>query len=112
MIKTVLILIMAMSLSAISTATVAAEPASTAAVNTSEVVGHIEKGLVEVSKSDFSAARVHLKAARAASEKLPATEATKKAYDALIQGQIQAQKGIVDKATELLKQAVVLYKAI
>jgi hypothetical protein len=82
-------------------------------VDTTQVVSHIEKALVEVGKSDFSAAQVHLKAARAAADAITGNPAgAQEARNALIQGQIQAKKGDVSHATAQLNQAIELYKKL
>ncbi len=102
-----LILIMALSFGAISSSAFAEEAGSSA------IIAHIEKGLVEVSKSDFSSAQVHLKAARAASDQIAGnSDAAKQAHATLIQGQIAAKKGDVDSATEELNKAIEQFKAL
>jgi hypothetical protein len=91
----------------------AEEVANNAASSISETITHVEQALAEVNKSDFSAARLHLKAARAASEKITGHEATvKQANDNVIQAQIQANHGDVKKSAEGLTKALELYKAI
>lgn len=107
-------MIMTLSLGAISTVAVAEEvAASSASAGSSEIISAIEKGLVEVNKSDFSAAQVHLKAARAASELYAGnSDAAKKAHATLIQGQIQAKKGDIASASEELNKALALFKAL
>lgn len=109
-----LILTLATAFAATSAVAVAEEAASSSpAANTSEIIALIEKGLVEVSKSDFSAAQVQLKAARFASDSIAgSSDAAKKAHATLMQGQIQAKKGDVQKATEELNKAIALYKAL
>lgn len=92
---------------------VAEETTSSPAATTAEIISRIEKGLVEVSKSDFSAAQVQLKAARFASEAIVgSSETAKKAHATLMQGQIQAKKGDIQKATEELNKAIALYKSL
>ena len=114
--KTAVILIMASAFSLSATSAYAKEEAgSAAAVSTgpSAIIAHIEKAQVEISKSDFSAAQIHLKAARTASELIAGnSEAAKKAHAVLIQGQILAKKGDVSKSTEELNKAIALYKAL
>ncbi len=91
----------------------AEEAASTPVSNSAEIISHIEKALVEISKSDFSAAQVQLKAARSASDKIAGnSDDAKKAHAILIQGQILAKKGDVAKSTEELNKAIELYKAL
>lgn len=108
-----LILALAVSFAATSTVVIAEEAASSPAANTGEIISRIEKALVEVSKSDFSAAQIHLKAARTSSESIAGnSDAAKKAHATLMQGQIQAKKGDIQKATEELNKAIELYKAL
>ena len=113
--KAVLTLSLALPLSFTSVGVFAAEAApATASVSTSSaIISHIEKALVEVSKSDFSAAQVHLKAARNKSDTLAGnSDAAKKAHAVLLQGQIASKSGNVSDATEELNKAIELYKAL
>ena len=104
---------MALSFSAISTVTYAEAASSSASANTSEIISHLDKALVEINKSDFSAAQIHLKAARYAAEPLAASSDNgKKAYASLIQGQIKAKVGDVAGATEVLNKTLELFKAL
>lgn len=90
-----------------------APPAVAASSGTSEILSSIEKALVEISKSDFSAAQVYLKAARGHSDLIAGTsDVAKKAHATLIQGQIFSKNGNVTKATEELNKAVELYKTL
>jgi hypothetical protein len=78
-----------------------------------DVVGHIELGLAEVQKSDFSAAYLHLKAARAASELIQGNEElVKQGLEGVIQGQINVKTGDVAKATAELNKALSFYKQV
>lgn len=70
LIKAALTLSLTLSLGLTSVCVSAAESASASTASASSVISHIEKGLVEISKSDFSAAQVQLKAARTSSEAL------------------------------------------
>jgi hypothetical protein len=89
------------------------EVANTSAASINETIMHVEKALVEVNKSDFSAAYLHLKAARASSDNITGDEAiVKKANNSVIQGQIQAKSGNVKKSADLLNQALELYKSL
>lgn len=109
----VLILAMAASFAMSSVAVAEEAAATTAAATTGDIISRIEKALVEVSKSDFSAAQVHLKAARTASELIAGhSEAAKKAHATLMQGQILAKKGDVQQATTELNKAIEQYKAL
>lgn len=100
------------------TAVVAEEKAATPAVSQSSsgalslVISKIDAGLIEVSKSDFSAATILLKAAREASDQIPNKQDAKPAYEALVQGMIQVKGGNVAKATEYLTKAKEGYSAI
>lgn len=110
--KTALTCFMAISLGA-STFAVAEEAVKAAASDTAETIAYVEKALVEVNKSDFSAARLHLKAARAASEKISGHDAVvKQANDSVVQGQISANKGDVQKSAGELQKALDLYKSL
>ncbi len=110
--KTALTCLMAISLGA-STFAVAEEAANSSAAALPETIVHVEKALEEVNKSDFSAARLHLKAARSSSEKITGHEATvKEANASVIQGQIQSNKGDVAKSASELKKALDLYKSL
>jgi len=110
--KTLLILVMAISFSAVSTVASAEQAASQSASGNSEIVTPIEKAVVEISKSDFAAAQVLLKAARVASERSGGnSDVAKQAYALLIQGQILAKKGEVNNAIAELNKAIELYKS-
>ena len=104
---------MAFSLSSVSV-TASAEEAAKSSVNSpNEAIQHIEIALVEISKSDFNAAQVHLKAARAASEKVTGNpEIVKKATGSIIQAQIKAKLGDIKAATDELNKALELYKSL
>lgn len=105
--KTALSVFMAFSLGAVS-ATAIAENADVTAT-----IGHLEKAITEVNNSDFSAARLHLKATRGASEKIVGHEdIVKKATDSVIQGQISANSGDVKKSADELNKALALYKSL
>jgi hypothetical protein len=112
--KSAIVLAMALSFSAISVSAFAAEEAASgSAVSTGQIVPHIEQALVEVSKSDFSAAQIHLKAARTAAEHIAgSSDAAKQAYATLIQGQIKSKVGDVAGATEVLNKALSQFKAL
>jgi hypothetical protein len=91
-----------------------AEPSSVGTTaGVSETVAQIEMALSEISKSDFNAAQVHLKAARTSAEKISVNESVVKQANAnVIQAQIQAKLGDIQKATEELNKALVLYKSL
>ena len=104
-----------LSVSAVAVAPVLAQESAavSAATEAAEVIGHIEKGLAEVQKSDFSAGTLHLKAARAASEKIQGNEATvKEGLNAINQGMIQGKYGDVAKSTAELNKAITIYQSI
>ncbi len=104
---------LAASLSAGSTLALAEEAVTAANDVISETISHIEKGLAEVNKSDLSAANLHLKAARAASEKITGHDAAvKEANDHVVKGQIFSKKGDVIKSAEELNKAIALYKSL
>lgn len=100
-------------LCAVMTTAFAAEATSSPSSNVTETIGHIEQALVEISKSDFSASNLHLKAARAAAEKIVGDAAVlKEANNGIIQGQIESKKGDIAKSTALLNKSVALYKSL
>ena len=104
---------MAISLGASSTLAFAEEAANSSAASINETIKHVEEALVEVNKSDFSAAHLHLKAARSSSEKITGNEAiVKQANASVIQGQIQSKFGDVKKSSDELNKALVLYKSL
>lgn len=92
-----------------------AEPATStaSASNASETIAHLEKAIVEISKSDFNTAQVHLKAARNSSDKLNGTDSVvKQANGLVIQGQIKTKLGDIKSATDELNKAIALYQSI
>ncbi|PPD49255.1 MAG: hypothetical protein CTY16_04330 [Methylobacter sp.] len=111
--KTALTFFMAISLGAASALAFAEEAVNSPAASVAETIAHVEKALVEVNKSDFSAARLHLKAARSASEKISGNEAiVKQANASVVQGQIESSHGDVKKSADELNKALVLYKSL
>ncbi len=78
-----------------------------------EVINHIELGLAEVQKSDFSAAYLHLKSARAVSGEIQGNDAlVKQGFESVVQGQILAKQGEVAKSSAELNKALGFYKQI
>ena len=111
--KTALTFFMAISLGATCAIAFAEEAANSSAASISETIAHVEKALVEVNKSDFSAARLHLKAARSSAEQITGNEAiVKQANASVIQGQIQSNSGDVKKSADELTKALELYKSL
>lgn len=111
--KTALILSMAVSLAAGSATAYAGEAANSSAASVSETIMHVEKALTEISQSDFNAARVHLKAARASGDNITGNEAVvKKANALVIQGQIQTKLGDIKSSSDELNKALELYKSL
>jgi hypothetical protein len=111
--RSALSLFMAVTLGASSAIAFAEEGADSSAAGVQETIAHVEKALAEVNKSDFSAAYLHLKSARASSEQISGNEATvKQANASVIQGQIQAKRGDVKKSSDELNKALVLYKSL
>jgi hypothetical protein len=104
---------MAISLGAINTMAFAEETANSSAASINETIGYVEKALVEVNKSDFSAAHLYLKSARASSEQITGDDAIlKQANASVIQGQIQSKHGDVKKSSDELNKALELYKSL
>jgi hypothetical protein len=96
-----------------SATAVAAETSAGSSVNVSETISHLEKALVEITKSDFNTAQVHLKAARTSGDKITGNETVIKQAGALvIQGQIKAKLGDIKAASEELNNAISLYKSL
>lgn len=111
--KTALIFFMAISFGTSSTIVFAEETTNSSAASINKTIAHVEKALVEVNKSDFSAAHLHLKAARASAEQITGNEAiVKQANASVIQGQIQSKHGDVKKASDELNKALELYKSL
>ena len=106
--KIALTLSIAISLGAISATAYAEE-----SVNVSETITYVELALADVNKSDFSAAILHLKAARSSSERITGNEAVVKQANAnVIQAQILSKSGDVQKSADELNKALVLYKTL
>jgi ribosomal protein L5 len=111
--KTALTFFMAISLVATSTVALAELASNSSAASINETIAHIEKAVVEVNKSDFAAANLHLRAARTSSEQITGNEAiVKKANASVIQGQMQSKAGQIQKATDYLNTGIELYKSI
>jgi len=110
---TMLALFMAFSFGAVSGVAYAEEVATSPSASIGEAIADIEKAIVEIAKSDFNTAQVHLKAARAAADKMTGNEdVVKKANAFVIQGQIKAKKGDIDNSTAELNKALELYKSL
>jgi hypothetical protein len=110
---TTIVLSMAICFSVGSVTAFAEETTASQATSASETISHIEKALVEISKSDFNSAQAHLKAARLSSEKVTGNpDIIKKANANVIQAQIQAKLGDVKKSSDELNKAIALYKSL
>jgi len=106
--KIALTLSIAISLGAISATAYAEE-----SVNVSETITYVELALADVNKSDFSAAILHLKAARSSSERITGNETVVKQANAnVIQAQILSKSGDVQKSADELNKALMLYKTL
>jgi hypothetical protein len=91
----------------------AKEAANSSAVSINETIAHVEKALIEINKSDFSAAYLHLKSARSSSEHITGNGAiVKQANGSLIQGQIISKSGDIKRSSDELNKALVLYKSL
>ncbi len=111
--KTALILCTTTLLGLNCTSAISAESSNPSAPSISETIKYVEAALVEVKKSDFSAAQLLLKSARLSSTKITGDDASiKEANDSVIQGQIQAKHGEVQKSTDELEKALKLYKSL
>ncbi|WP_305907559.1 hypothetical protein Q9L42_015240 [Methylomarinum sp. Ch1-1] len=84
-----------------------------ASASVNETIGHIEKALAKIEKSDFAGAYLHIKAARASSKQIEGNEdIVKKANNKVIQGQIQSKKGKVETSTAALNESLELYRSL
>lgn len=111
--KTALTFCLVISLGAAGTTAFAEVAANSSESSINEAITEIEKALIEVNNSDFSAATIHLKAARTASEKITGNEAlVKQATASVIQGQIQAKYGDIKQSTAELNKALTFYKSL
>ena len=91
----------------------AEETTNGSAISANETITHLEKAIVEVNKSDFSAANLHLKAARSSSELITGhADIVKQANADVVQGQIESKSGDVKKSSALLNKALELYKSL
>jgi Cu/Ag efflux protein CusF len=111
--KTALNLFIAVTLGAGSITAFATEAANGTDASLNETISHVEKALAEVKKSDFAAANIHLKAARSSSLQITGDDAiVKQANASVIQGQIQSNRGEVEKSSALLTKGLELYKSL
>lgn len=111
--KTALTFFMALSLGTISPAVFAEAAADNSASSLNQTIAHVERALAEVNKSDFAAANIHLKAARASSMQITGNAAiVEQANASVIQGQIQSNQGEVEKSAALLTKGLELYKSL
>lgn len=91
----------------------AGETASDPSSNIGQAISHIEQAVAEIQKSDFNTAQAHMKAARAAAEKIAGHDDVVKQANALvIQGQIKAKKGDIENSSKDLNKAIELYKSL
>ena len=110
--KTALTFSMAICLGA-GVSAYAEETTNGSAISANETITHLEKAIVEVNKSDFSAANLHLKAARSSSELITGhADIVKQANADVVQGQIESKSGDVKKSSALLNKALELYKSL
>lgn len=111
--NTALFLLLAFSLGSFSIIAYSEEAPQSSAHSPNEVIMHIEKAKVEIMHSDFVPPSEHLKAARAASEKVTGSpDIVKKANAHIIQAQIKVKQGDIKGATEELNKTLELYKSL
>ncbi|MGR9014108.1 MAG: hypothetical protein ACU83U_10735 [Gammaproteobacteria bacterium] len=111
--NTALNLLLAFSLSLTSVIAYAEGTAKSSVYSPNEAIMHIEKAKVEIIKNDFMPPSEHLKAARAASEKVTGNpEIVKKANARIIQAQIKVNKFDIKGATDELNKTLELYKSL
>lgn len=109
--KITLALCLALTLSTLCVPAFAEESTKNTSLN--ETITHVEEALTEIKKSDFSAARLHLKAVRASAATVTGNEAViKEATNGVIQSQISANTGDVEKASAQLTKALELFKSL
>ncbi len=98
---------------AISGTVIAEENSASAPAGVSQAISHIEQAIADIGNSDFNAAQVHMKAARHIAENIDTNEErVKKANALVIQGQIQAKKGDIEKSTAELNKALEIYRSM
>lgn len=111
--KIALTLFITLLLGANGSSVFAEETTNSSATSINETITHVEKALVEVNKSDFSAAQLHLKSARLSSANITGDEKIiKQANASVIQGQIQAKYGDVKESSAEINKALTLYKSL
>lgn len=111
--KTALAFFMAVSLGAVSTLAFAETAANSSAASINETIAHVEQALVEVNKSDFAAANLHMKAALLSSGQIEGNETiVKQAIANVVQAQIQSKEGEVEKSSDLLTKGLELFKSL
>ncbi|MCX7096962.1 MAG: hypothetical protein NTV43_03535 [Methylococcales bacterium] len=111
--KTALTFLMAVTLGASSASAFAEAAVDGSSAVIAATITHLEKAIVEVNNSDFSAARLHLKAARSSSDQIKGhDDVVKPANASLIQGQILSNSGEVKKSSDELNKALSLYKTL
>lgn len=111
--NTALILSLAFSLGSACVTAYAEGTAKSSAYSPNETIMHIEKAKVEIIHRDFMPPSEHLKAARAASEKVTGNPGiVKKANASIIQAQIKVNQFDIKGATDELDKTLELYKSL
>lgn len=104
---------MAISIGASSSLAYAQEASNNTKTDLNLTISHIEQALVQANKSDFSNAQVHIKAARLSSDEITDhQDEVKKAKGFVIEAQIAAKKGNVEKTSTALTNALEIYKSL
>lgn len=110
---TLLAFFMAISVGTTSRFAYAEEATNNTTTYLNQTISHVEQALVEANKSDFSTAQVHIKAARLSSDQITdQADEVKKAKGFVIQAQVAAKKGNVEKTSAELTKALNLYKSL
>lgn len=109
---TILALFMSLSIGAGSGVAYAEEAVASSLAGVTEAIASLDKAIVEIKRSDFNAAQVYLKAARNAVQDISDQETVKKANALVIQGQIIAKRGDIDKSVAELNKALALYRSL
>lgn len=111
--KTIITLFASALLVAGSSMAYAEESKDENAKNIATTIEHLEKGKEEAGKSDFSAATLHLKAARNSSGEIKGHElAVHKGIDDINNGMKEVKLGHPEKATAEIQKAIDVYKAM
>ena len=115
-IKTILVpILLTLSLSAISTTTISAAPASSAVKQIDNTITHIETAIKAIDSNDFDAAQEHIKAARQSAKNIVGGSLEVKAQrgsSAITNARRLLQKSDAAGASASLKEALEVFKSL